>query len=127
MRSIKSVLSLLVVALLLVFVLQNGGVLGKQEQFRLDLLLRDFSPGPVPLYGVLLLAFVLGFCIGGTWWLGNHLRLRAQFKRVNRLLVEKGRELNSLRNLPVLEGQFPGKEEPAAARPCLAPGPGETA
>jgi len=80
----------------------------------------------LPLYGVLLFAFLLGFCIGGTWWLVNHLRLRAQFKRVNRLLMEKERELDSLRNLPVLEGQFPAKEETRSALPSVARGPGET-
>jgi putative membrane protein len=105
MRIFKNVLLSLVAVLLFVFVLQNGGELTKPVDFSLDLWVKDLSLGPSPLYSVLLVTFFLGLLISGVLGLIHHLRRRAEYKRVNRLLIEKDQELNSLRNLPVLEGE----------------------
>jgi lipopolysaccharide assembly protein A len=124
MRVIRGVLTLLFVVVLLVFVIQNGGVLASSVALRLDLFLSDLSPQPVALYGLLLIAFLVGLILGGTWWLATHLRLRSQFRRLTRLLAEKERELNSLRNLPVLEAEPPVRESVAGAPQALPPNGG---
>jgi putative membrane protein len=109
MKAVKSIVSLLGVALLLVFVLQNSEVLSTPVSLTLDLFMKDFSPGPLPLYVLLFLIFFLGLIISGTVALLDRLRSRAQLRRLNRALTEKERELNSLRNLPVLES--PGQDK----------------
>ena len=124
MRVIRGFLTLLVVVVLLVFVIQNGGVLASNVTLRLDLFLSDLSPQPVALYGLLLIAFLVGLMLGGTWWLATHLRLRSQFRRLSRLLAEKERELNSLRNLPVLEAETRVTGTSTGEPPQLPPGGG---
>ncbi len=112
MKAIKSLVSLLVVALLLVFVLQNSEVLSTPISLTLDLFMKDLSPGPLPLYVLLFLFFFVGLILSGTMALVDRVRSRAQLRRLNRALDEKERELNSLRNLPVLEGPGQGRMEP---------------
>ena len=124
MRVIRGFLTLLFVVVLLVFVIQNGGVLASSVTLRLDLFLSDLSPQPVALYGLLLIAFLVGFILGGTWRLATHLRLRSQFRRLHRILAEKERELNSLRNLPVLEAEPQFRDSAAGASQALPPNGG---
>lgn len=108
MNLLKSIILFIVVVLLLIFVIQNGGVLSSPLSFRMDLFVKDFSTGPVPLYSVLLIVFCFGLLISGLWGWVHRLRLRSQNRQVTRLLQERERELNSLRNLPVLEVQESG-------------------
>jgi uncharacterized integral membrane protein len=115
MKAIKSILSVIIVVLILIFVLQNSAELSKNVSFHLNLYLKDVSPGELPLYSALLCSFFLGVCFGGVLGLANRLRHRAQFRKLNRLIVEKDRELNSLRNLPVMESQVQGKGDAASS------------
>lgn len=116
MKYVKNVLLLLVVVLLVIFVLQNGEQLTKPVDFRLDLYVEEVSLGPSPLYSVLLITFFTGLLISGVLGWIQRLRRRAENKRLNRLLMEKDRELNSLRNLPVLEGESQAEEASSASQ-----------
>jgi putative membrane protein len=117
MKYVKNILLLIVVVLLVVFVLQNGKQLTEPVHFRLGLYLKAISTGPAPLYSVLLLAFFLGLLIGAVLGWIHRLRRRAEVRRLNRLLMEKDRELNSLRNLPVLEGEAEAEGAPSPSPP----------
>jgi len=116
MNLIKSITFFVIMVLLLIFVIQNGGVLSSPVSFEMDLFVKDFSTGPVPLYSVLLVAFCSGLLISGLWGLVHRWRLRSQNRQMNRLLAERERELNSLRNLPVLEAQGLGTGEALSER-----------
>ncbi len=116
MNLLRSIILFIAVILLLIFVIQNGGVLSSPVSFQMDLFVKDFSTGPVPLYSVLLLVFCSGLLISGLWGLVHRLRLRSQNRQVSRLLQERERELNSLRNLPVLEAQETGTGQPLPER-----------
>jgi uncharacterized integral membrane protein len=111
MRIIKSVASLLLVAVLLIFVMQNSAALVAPVTLQMDLWVRDFSPGPIPVYGVLLFSFAGGLLLGGFWALGQRIRVRRQLREMQRLVTEKEKELTSLRNLPMLEDKLQGNVE----------------
>ncbi len=103
MRILKGVFWLVLTFVLLVFVLQNGSELIRPVEIKLDLFLKDFSPGSIPQYGLVLSALLVGLLIGGVWGVLHQLRLRAKLKETQRLLKDRENELESLRNLPVVE------------------------
>jgi uncharacterized integral membrane protein len=105
MRIIRSILWLLVVVLLLVFVVQNNDELGKGVSLRMTLFVQEIPVGVIPMYGVMIFCLLAGLLLGGGWGVFQQLRLRGQLRRAVRLLSEKEKELDSLRNLPVLESQ----------------------
>lgn len=114
MRVIKSLFWVIVVAVLLTFVLQNGPRLTEPVEIRLDLFLKDLSPGALPLYGFGLVAFLVGLLLGGGWGVLQQLRLRGRIREAQRLIQERERELSSLRNLPVVEASVPSVDSKVA-------------
>lgn len=103
MKILRSVAGAVIAVVILVFILQNGQELVEPVDFRLDLALVDLSPGQVPLYSILITLFFAGVLISAVVAWVHHFRLRRRFKRLIKELEEKERELDSLRNLPVLE------------------------
>ena len=110
MKAFKSIISVIIVVILLVFVLQNGGELSKPAIFHLDLYIVNLSSGPLPLYSIILAIFILGLLISGVMGWATRIRLRSENKRLNRLYLEKDREVNDLRNLPVTEDESGDKD-----------------
>jgi putative membrane protein len=114
MRTVKTLLLLLLVVLIFIFVNQNLEELARSVHFRLNLYVIDLSPGALPMYAVLLITFLLGLLISGVVGMIRRIRLKSQCKRLRRILDEKEKELNSLRNLPVLEGEQAGERKAAS-------------
>ncbi|MGQ9859822.1 MAG: hypothetical protein ACUVS3_14225 [Thermodesulfobacteriota bacterium] len=104
MRAIKTLFWVIAVAVVLTFVLQNGTVLTAPVEFKLNLFVKDLSPGVLPLYGFGLVSFLVGILLAGGWGALQQIKLRGRIREARRLLQEKDRELSSLRNLPVVEG-----------------------
>jgi len=104
MKILKSLFWLALTCVLVVFVLQNGSELLRPVELRLNLFVKDLSPGSIPQYGLVLGALLLGFLIGGGWGVIQQLGLRNRLRETQRLLRDRENELDSLRNLPVLEG-----------------------
>jgi putative membrane protein len=102
-RILKGVFWLGLTLVLLLFVLQNGSELVRPVEIKLDLFLKDLSPGSIPQYALVLGALLVGLLVGGVWGIFQQLRLRANLKETQRLLREREKELDSLRNLPVVE------------------------
>lgn len=103
MRILKAISWMGLTVVMLVFVLQNGTELARPVEIKLDLFLKDLSPGSIPQYGLVLIALLAGLLIGGVWGLSQQLRLRARLRESQRLLKQRENELDSLRNLPVVE------------------------
>jgi|Deesub1362B_J571_1020462.scaffolds.fasta_scaffold09422_2 uncharacterized integral membrane protein len=114
MKIVRSVVGAVIAVVVIVFILQNGQALVERVDFRLDLALVDLSPGQVPLYSILITLFFAGVLISAMVAWIHHFRLRRKFKKVIRELEEKERELDSLRNLPVLE-RSPQSESPPSS------------
>lgn len=107
MRILKAIFWLGLTLVLLVFVLQNGSELLRPVEIKLDFYVKDLSPGSIPQYGLVLGALLAGLIIGGGWGVFQQLRSMARLREAQRLLKDRERELDSLRNLPVVESPFP--------------------
>ena len=113
MKAIKAAVIIIIILVVFIFTLQNHEALKIPVGFKLNLHLKTFEIGPLPLYGVMLFFLFIGvLTMGVIGWI-QRMQLRAQARRLNKLLIEKDRELNSLRNLPVMAPQEK-EEEPKA-------------
>jgi uncharacterized integral membrane protein len=112
MKVTKAILLIMIVVLVFVFTIQNRETLSSPSSFRLHLYVKEFATGEVPFYSVLIICFFAGLLISGVLGWIYRFRLQTECKAIKGRLEEKEKELNSLRNLPVLESQDQGEEAP---------------
>ncbi len=90
-----------VVALSIIFMIQNITPLSHPLGIRLNLFFVNWESTPYPTYLVILLAFFVGLLSASLVGLSERWRLRRQVKAQVKKTEELRKELNSLRNLPV--------------------------
>jgi len=101
MGYIKVIILSAVVALAIIFMIQNITPLTNPLHIRLNLLFVNWESTPYPTYLVILLAFFVGLLAASLVGISERWRLRRQVKAQIKKTEELRGELNSLRNLPV--------------------------
>ncbi|MCF8032713.1 MAG: LapA family protein [Desulfarculaceae bacterium] len=101
MGYIKVIILSAVVALAIIFMIQNITPLSHPLGIRLNLFFVKWESTPYPTYLVILLAFFVGLLATSLVGISERWRLRRQVKAQVKKTEELRRELNSLRNLPV--------------------------
>ena len=111
-------------ALLLVmgwlFGLQNYRILGYPVSLRLKLGIIGFESIPIPLGGVVLLAFFIGVVFAMLWFLKRELVLRKNLFQANHQNNQLKKEVNNLRNQVV---EKPEEDEKKSLPPSTTPIP----
>jgi len=101
MGYIKVIILSAVVALAIIFMIQNITPLSHPLGIRLNLFFVKWESTPYPTYLVILLAFFVGLLAASLLGISERWRLRRQVKAQIKKTEELRGELNSLRNLPV--------------------------
>ncbi|MBU1275182.1 MAG: LapA family protein [Proteobacteria bacterium] len=101
MGYIKVIVLSAVVALAIIFMIQNITPLNHPLGIRLNLFFVNWESTPYPTYLVILLAFFVGLLTSSLVGINERWRLRRQVKDQAKKTEELRKELNSLRNLPV--------------------------
>ena len=101
MGYIKVIVLSAVVALSIIFMIQNITPLSHPLGIRLNLFFVNWESTPYPTYLVILLAFFVGLLAASLVGINERWRLRRQVKAQVKKTEELRKELNSLRNLPV--------------------------
>lgn len=109
MKAIKALITGLLIALAVVFVVQNSHLMFQKITFRLNLLFVGFQTYPLPLYAYLLIAFLLGVLIAVSFYLLSYLGLQRSLKEKSREVRRLSHELGSPK-APTAPGT--GQEEP---------------
>ena len=114
MNYIKLIVSTLVVALAIIFMIQNIEALSHPLAIRLNLFLVHFKTTPYATYLIILLAFFVGLLAASVLGVLERLRMRRHIKAQQKQINQLNRELSSLRNLPVTGATLekPQGEEP---------------
>ena len=101
MKHFKFIVAIVLIVLVLTIIIQNHPAMSTPVVFRLNLLFTEFTSTAMSLYIVIIIAFIFGVII--TWFYGmlDHYRLRKEIRGLERVVREKNKELNSLRNLPI--------------------------
>ena len=124
MRFIRVFLAICIFFLAVIFVVKNSEFLGQTTQFKLDLFVFDTVQKsiPLPLYFVILAAFLLGGLSAIVFLICDRVRLSVNLGKARRKIKHLERELNSLRTLPLASGgNTVLPEEKAATTPALPP------
>jgi len=103
MRHIKAIVSILVMLFVVIIVVENLEQLSKTLTLRIDLLFWGAKTGPMAFYLVLIIAFLIGIFIAGLLGIFERFRLKREIKRLSNENKAKDKELNSYRNLPIVE------------------------
>ena len=103
MKHFRLVLFVLFIVLMVTMLVQNHEAFATKVIFKFDL-----SPLPISyytsemmLYFIIPVTFILGACITLLFWIIESFQLKREIKLLKRESLEKDKELNSLRNLPL--------------------------
>ena len=103
MRHIKAIVSILVMLFVVIIVVENLGELSQTLTLRVDLLFWGVKTPPMAFYLVVIIAFLIGVLVAGFLGIFERFRLKREMKRLSQENKEKDNELNSYRNLPIVE------------------------
>ncbi len=122
MSYLKAIVLSAVVALAIVFMVQNIEALSHPLRIRLDLFFLKFTSTPYPTYMVILLSFFVGLLAASLLGVLERYRLRKRLRQMRKEMDKLQQELSSLRNLPLTSETItspdsapPGEEEQAEA------------
>jgi len=101
MGYIKAFIISAVVALVIIFMVQNIKPLGEPLAIRLDLVFLKFESTPYATYLIIMLAFFVGLLAASLLGMAERFRQRREIKRQAKEIQSLHTELDSLRNLPV--------------------------
>jgi uncharacterized integral membrane protein len=108
MRHIKAIASILVMLFVVIIVVENLEQLSKTLTLRVDLLFWGVKTAPMAFYLVMITAFLIGVLVAGFFGIFERFRLKREIKRLSKENKEKDKELNSYRNLPIVEEKMEG-------------------
>lgn len=122
MRFIRVFLAILIFFLAVIFVVQNSAFLGQTVQLKLDLFVLPVQKSlPLPLYFLVLAAFLLGGLLAIAFLLLDRLRLGLSLAGAKRKIKHLERELNNLRTLPLASGSPTALNDEKAEATALPP------
>jgi putative membrane protein len=110
MSYLKAIVISLVVALAIIFMVQNIEPLSHPLSIRLNLFFIQFETTPYATYMVILLAFFVGLLAASLLGLMERLRLRKTIRQQRKEMERLNKELSSLRNMPLTGEPITGSD-----------------
>jgi uncharacterized integral membrane protein len=110
MKHIKAIISLLLMLLVVILIAENLGELSKTLKLKVDLYFWACETPQMAFYLVIIIVFLLGILIAGLYGIIERFKLKNEIRIISRGNREKDRELNSFRNLPIVETKIEDKE-----------------
>ena len=109
MKHIKAIISIVFMLLAVVLIVENLTQLSQKLTLQVDLYFWDWKTEPMAFYFVIIIVFLLGILIASLYGIFERFKLKKEIR--NLLKENKGRdkELNSLRNLPIVQSNMDDK------------------
>lgn len=111
MRYLKVLALILLFFISMVFFVQNTPELSKEVILSLELVQFKFTSTPLPYYLLILVSFCIGALICLVYFLADKLRLSGQLRTCRTKMANLEQEVNSLRNLPLEEKNYPSSSD----------------
>ncbi len=103
MKHIRAIISILVMLLVVILVVENLGELSKTLTFKINLMFWSYESPQMSFYFVMIIVFLLGILIASLFGMLERFKLKKKTKKLAKESREMEKELNSLRNLPIVE------------------------
>jgi uncharacterized integral membrane protein len=112
MKHIKYLFMIFIFLFIFILLVQNDEAFSTKIILKADFKFTKFESPELNIYLLSIISFVLGVIIIWIYDLLERIQLRKQIKRLKKESMEKDKELNSLRNLPIIsESITPGVQD----------------
>jgi len=103
MRYLKFIVTVIIIMLVIIIIVENHNAFATKLTFRLDLNMftLNYRSAEISIYNITAIAFLSGVLITGVFGMMERFRLKRQLKDLYKIIRDKDKELNSLRNLPI--------------------------
>ena len=109
MKHIKAIVSIVLMLLAVILIAENLDQLSNTLTLRVHLYFWEAKTPPMAFYLVIIIVFLLGVLIASFYGIYERFRLKKEIRILSKTCAAKDKELNSLRNLPIIEGKTEGK------------------
>ena len=106
MRYLKVIILVAIFFFSMLFFVQNTELLSTSLVLKLDLLGNHYESQEVPIYLLILMAFVLGAFFALFYFLAEKIKLSQQLRSYKNKVADLEKEVNSLRNMPLENENF---------------------
>ncbi|WP_457571267.1 LapA family protein [Desulfovulcanus sp.] len=111
MRYLKVIILVLIFFFSMLFFVQNTELLSTSLTLKLDFLGKHYESQEIPIYLLILIAFVLGAFISLFYFLAEKIKLSQQLRTYRNKIANLEKEVTSLRNMPLQEESFSTESE----------------
>jgi len=110
MKHIKAIISIVLMLLAVVLIVENLAQLSQQLTLKVDLYFWEWKTEPMAFYFVIIIVFLLGILIASLYGMFERFKLKKEIRAISKERRAKDKELNSLRNLPIVESRIEDTE-----------------
>jgi len=112
MKHLKAIINILLMLLVIILIVENLEQLSKTLTLRVDFLFWRVETPPMAFYLVIIIVFLLGVLVASLYGIVERFRLKNEIRVLLKKSREKDKELDSFRNLPIIERKIEDKELP---------------
>jgi len=105
MRYLNFILSVIVILFIILIIIENHEPLSKTVYFKFDMFSLHYRTVDISIYYIAAVPFLLGVVITGIYGSVERFRFKRQIKDLYKIIRDKEKELNSLRDLPNTSNQ----------------------
>ena len=109
MKHIKAIISILLMLLVVILIAENLEELSKTLTLKVDLYFWACETQQMAFYLIIIVVFLLGILIAGFYGIIERFKLKKEIRIISKENREKDEELNSFRNLPIVESKIEDK------------------
>ena len=101
MRYLKLLLYGIIGLFIIAIIVENYEAFSKTIHFKFDMFALHYQTAEISIYYIAAITFLLGMIITVFYGMFEWFRLKKQIKDLYKVIRDKDKELNSLRNLPI--------------------------
>ena len=101
MKHVKFLIGIIIVLVVIILIVENHEAFSTKVIFKVDAFSLHYRSAEISMYYIVTIAFLFGVLITGLYGIVERFRLKGQIKNLKKSSMEKDKELNSLRNLPI--------------------------
>jgi lipopolysaccharide assembly protein A len=103
MKHVKAFISLILMLFAVIIIVENLEQLSRALTLKIDLLFWAVESPPMAFYFVLIIVFLFGILIAGLFGIVERFKLKKQIRDLLKENKGRDKELDSLRNLPIVQ------------------------
>ena len=101
MRHLKFLVAIILMMVVVILLVENNDAFSTKVVFKLDFFTLHYKSSEISMYYIVGITFFFGLLLAGLYGIVERYQLKREIKTLVESSMEKDKELNSLRNLPI--------------------------